>query len=194
MHNKLDALSHSLKRWRLDEKTFLDIPMEILASYSTFNKQVDLPFLKGVVLELKRLIQEKDRQWKWGLCHGDIFTGNIHRNSDGSLTIFDFDFCGYGWRAYDVAPFLGNFSGGIQAKSIDERKRRLENFLRGYEYGGSLTDNEVDAIYRVFVPFRRIFNMGYLYYVLQNVWGNRLRNEQITQDLRLLKDWINHYW
>lgn len=49
-------------------------------------------------------------------------------------------------------------------------------------------------VYQVFVPFRRIFNMGYLYDVLLNVWGNRLRNEQIIHDLRLLKEWIAYYW
>jgi hypothetical protein len=36
--------------------------------------------------------------------------------------------------------------------------------------------------------------MGYLYDVLLNVWGNRLRNEQIIHDLRLLKEWIAYYW
>lgn len=194
MHAMLDTMPTSPKRWRLDESLFLDHSLGILEEFSRFNKQVDIPFLKDVTNELKAQIRAKGMDWKWGICHGDIYTGNIHCNERGELTIFDFDFCGYGWRAYDVASFLGIFGGGIRADVIDKRKRRLDSFLRGYEYASSLSASEVDAVYRVFVPFRRIFNMGYLYDALLNVWGNRLRNEQISLDLKLLKDWISYYW
>lgn len=194
MHAMLDMMPTAPKRWRLDESLFLAHSMEILEQLSRFNKQVDIPFLKDVAKELKVQIRAKGADWKWGICHGDIYTGNIHRNERGELTIFDFDFCGYGWRAYDVASFLGIFGGGICAEVIDKRKRRLDSFLRGYECASSLSDSEVEAVYRVFVPFRRIFNMGYLYDALLTVWGNRLRNEQISHDLKLLKDWVGYYW
>ncbi len=194
MHSMLDAMTTSPKRWRLDDKLFLDLSLEILERGSRFNSQIDILFLKDVVKELKNQIRARGGKWKWGLCHGDVYTGNIHRNRHGDLTIFDFDFCGYGWRAYDVASFLGIFGGGIRADVIDKRKRRLDSFLRGYECAGSFSDPEVEAVYKVFVPFRRIFNMGYLYDALLNVWGNRFRNEQIGHDLKLLRDWIDYYW
>lgn len=194
MHAMLDAMPTAPRRWKLDEGLFLDLSLEILEEFSRFNKQIDLPFLKDVVKELKAQIRAKGANWKWGICHGDIYTGNIHRNERGELTIFDFDFCGYGWRAYDVASFLGIFSSGMGAEVIDKRKRRLDSFRRGYECAGGLSESEVEAVYQVFVPFRRIFNMGYLYDSLLNVWGNRLRSEQIRYDLKLLKDWVGYYW
>jgi Ser/Thr protein kinase RdoA (MazF antagonist) len=194
MHTMLDAISISPKRWKLDEKLFLDRSIEILENYYKFNPSFDLQFLKDIVKELKAQIQANCSSWNWGLCHGDIYSGNIHKGIDGSLTIYDFDFCGYGWRAYDVSPFLGNFSAGVREAAVDKRKRRLEYFLRGYKNAGGLSDSEIEAVFKVFVPFRRIFNLGYLYDSLYYVWGNKLRDAQITQDTKLLHEWIDYYW
>jgi Ser/Thr protein kinase RdoA (MazF antagonist) len=195
MHTSLDAIPTSLNRWKLDSCLFLDHSIEILEDYSKSNPHIELPFLKDVVKVLKEQIQDQARFWNWGLCHGDIYTGNIHRRNDGKLTIYDFDFCGYGWRAYDVSPFLaGSFSAGTGEDVIEHRKRRLEYFLDGYKHAGGLSDPEVEAVYKVFVPFRRIFNMGYLYDALTYVWGNRLRYELIVNDTRRLHEWIEYYW
>ncbi|WP_429842749.1 hypothetical protein [Brevibacillus sp. FIR094] len=40
------------------------------------------------------------------MCHGDL-QGNFNTNfcDDNTYTHFDFDLCGYGWRAYDLAAF-----------------------------------------------------------------------------------------
>jgi uncharacterized paraquat-inducible protein A len=70
----------------------------------------------------------------------------------------------------------------------------LSVFLKVYASTGNLSAAEIEAVTTVFVPFRRIFNMGYLYHLLLYVWGNRLRREQIHQDLRLLKEWVGYYW
>jgi Ser/Thr protein kinase RdoA (MazF antagonist) len=194
MHMLLDTFPMSPKRWKLDVQLFLDRSIEILENYSTFNRSFDLLFFKDVVKQLKVYIQANCGSWNWGLCHGDFHSGNIHRSDDGNLTIFDFDFCGYGWRAYDVSPFLGNFSAGVHEDIIDKRKRRLEYFLLEYKNAGGLSDVEIDAVYKVFVPFRRIFNLGYLYEALYYVWGNKLRDAQITHDTKLLHEWIDYYW
>ena len=194
MHTMLDAIPMVPKRWKLDDRLFLDRSIEILENYNKFNPHVELSFLKDVVKELKEQIQAKARSWNWGLCHGDIYTGNIHKRNDGILSIFDFGFCGYGWRAYDVSPFLGNFGTGVREDAVDQRKRRLEFFLRGYKNAGGLSDSEIEAAYKIFVPFRRIFNLGYLYEAFHYVWGNKLRNKLIAQDTKLLHEWVNYYW
>jgi len=194
MHTMLDAIPTSPKRWKLDDRLFLDQSIEILENYHSFNPHFDLHFLKDVVKELKEQIQAKAKSWNWGLCHGDIYTGNIHRRNDGNLTIYDFDFCGYGWRAYDVSPFLGMFGDGTREEVVDKRKRQLDYFLRGYKNAGGLSDSEIEAVFKIFVPFRRIFNLGYLYDVLYYVWGNRVRYNQISHETRLLREWIDYYW
>ena len=194
MHTMLDAAPKITNRWTLDDRLFLDRSIEILTNYHKFNPQVELSFLQDVVEELKEQIQAKASSWNWGLCHGDIYTGNIHKRNDGHLSIFDFDFCGYGWRAYDVSPFLGNFSTGVSEDALDKRETRLEFFLRGYQNASSLSDSETEAVYKIFVPFRRIFNLGYLYEAFHYIWGNKLRNDLIAHDTRLLHEWIDYYW
>lgn len=194
MHTILDTIPKTPGRWTLDERLFLDRSMEILANYSNFNPRIELSFLKKVAEELKHQLQTNGKTWNWGLCHGDIYTGNIHKNTDGNLSIYDFDLCGYGWRAYDISPFLGNFGTGVGAEAVEKRKKRLDSFLRGYKTTGGISDAEIEAVYKIFVPFRRIFNLGYLYEAFHYVWGNKLRNDLIANDTKLLHDWIDYYW
>lgn len=86
------------------------------------------------------------------------------------------------------------FSAGLGEAMADKRKRRLESFLYGYESIGGLSDAEIEAVYKTFVPFRRIFNLGYLYDALYYVWGNKLRDDLIARDTKRLREWIAHYW
>ncbi len=194
MHTMLDTMPTHPNRWKLDEHLFLDRSMEILGNYHKINPDIDLPFIGEVVKELKQQIQAKASSWHWGLCHADFYTGNIHRQNDGTLTLFDFDFCGYGWRAYDVSPFLGTFSAGVGPDAVDKRQRRLDFFLQEYRSRGGFSQAELEAVYKIFVPFRRIFNLGYLYEAFNHVWGNKLRSDLITHDTQLLREWVNYYW
>ncbi|NSW52512.1 MAG: phosphotransferase [Anaerolineae bacterium] len=194
LHTLLDGMPTTPHRWNLDEGLFLEHSLAILEAYYPANPQMDLPFFREVVRELKGRIAAQAGNWRRGLCHGDIYTGNIHRTDDGCLSLYDFDFCGYGWRAYDVSPFLGNFSAGTGSDAMAQREQRQEAFLRGYTPAAGFSDAELDAVYRVFVPFRRMFNLGYLYDTLEVVWGNRLRREMIAQDTRLLQAWVDHFW
>lgn len=76
----------------------------------------------------------------WGICWGDPHSGNAHFTDDNSITIFDFDQCGYGWRAFDIAKFLHvSLSAGIGRKVRDA-------FFAGYQQVQSLTDEESDCL------------------------------------------------
>lgn len=78
MHSMLDAIPTAPHRWNLDEHLFLDHSIEILENYHQFNPFFDLAFLQQVAKELKEQIRNNAKNWNWGLCHGDIYTGNIH--------------------------------------------------------------------------------------------------------------------
>ena len=47
----------------------------------------------------------------YGVIHGDVIRANALVGDDGTVTVLDFDFCGIGWRAYDVASYLLNYNG-----------------------------------------------------------------------------------
>jgi Ser/Thr protein kinase RdoA (MazF antagonist) len=51
-----------------------------------------------------RLEQAQGRLTDWGFCHGDLHGGNALVAGD-HLHLVDFDFCGAGWRVYDLATY-----------------------------------------------------------------------------------------
>jgi Ser/Thr protein kinase RdoA (MazF antagonist) len=65
-----------------------------------------------------------------GLCHGDLHPGNARFADDGRPTLYDFECCGYGWRAYDLAVFLWNSYGERRPRRW--RESRWNAFLSGY--------------------------------------------------------------
>lgn len=40
----------------------------------------------------------------WGFCHGDVYLDNARIQGD-RLVMLDFDWCGFGWRIFDLATF-----------------------------------------------------------------------------------------
>jgi Ser/Thr protein kinase RdoA (MazF antagonist) len=76
----------------------------------------------------------------WAVCWGDPHSGNVHFTTDQKPTMFDFDQCGYGWRAFDVAKFLQMaLCSGMSYVVRDA-------FLEGYQATQPLTDLEWAAL------------------------------------------------
>jgi Ser/Thr protein kinase RdoA (MazF antagonist) len=76
----------------------------------------------------------------WVVCWGDPHSGNVHCTSDRQMTLFDFDQCGYGWRAFDVAKFL-------QMSLCSGMRYSVRNaFLDGYQSVLPLTEVELAAL------------------------------------------------
>ena len=78
---------------------------------------------------------------------------------DGRLTLLDFDFCGPGWRAFDVATYL--------RVARDDRSTEASGdaFPAGYEEVRAVADWEQAAI-PLFVAVRELFRLGN--------WGPRI--------------------
>lgn len=72
----------------------------------------------------------------WSVCWGDPHSGNAHFTSDDAVTLFDFDQCGYGWRAFDI----GKFRQVAVSTGISRRVR--EAFLKGYESVSAIAEFE----------------------------------------------------
>jgi len=65
---------------------------------------------------------------------------NAHFTPTGEVTLFDFDQCGYGWRAFDIAKFLQvSLRTGIS-------KQVREAFLSGYQTVCELTEKELASL------------------------------------------------
>ena len=76
----------------------------------------------------------------WGICWGDPHSGNVHFTEDNQMTLFDFDQCGYGWRAFDIGKFLQ-----VSLQSGLSRKVR-DAFLEGYQTIETLSQIELSSL------------------------------------------------
>lgn len=92
----------------------------------------------------------------WGFCHGDLHPGNV-RFDAGNPTLFDFDCCGAGWRAYDLAVFQWN--AWLERREPAWIDTRWHAFLAGYREVLPLDDDELASV-PLFLVARQIWLMG----------------------------------
>ena len=81
----------------------------------------DLRFIEIFKEELLDVLLNIPRdELDYGFCHGDFHGLNAHKNNKG-ITFFDFDCCGFGWRAYDIAVFRWGPASRIKSQNVGMR-------------------------------------------------------------------------
>jgi len=76
----------------------------------------------------------------FGICAGDINPTNFHINKNNVITHFDFDQCGYGFRAFELGKFT------VCLRNHELKTDKLLSFLSGYESVRELSEYEKKAI------------------------------------------------
>lgn len=76
----------------------------------------------------------------YGICAGDISPTNFHVDQNKQITLFDFDQCGFGYRAFEIGKFFSSIH-SHSAKHIIE-----DAFLDGYRHVRKLSSTECEAI------------------------------------------------
>jgi Ser/Thr protein kinase RdoA (MazF antagonist) len=141
-----------------------DEPMElIIPTVQKCLGEKQVSYIKQLTSKLKDLIKNTE----YHFCHGDFHNFNMHI-SDNIIEAFDFDCCGMGYRAYDMAVFWWNLKQNYP--SMEETC--WDAFLNGYL---TMKNMNTDDLLK-FVTLRRIWFMGTL---LKNddVWGTQWINE-----------------
>lgn len=112
----------------------------------------------------------------YGLCSGDINPRNVHIDTGGALTLFDFDQCGLGWRAFDIAKFFSSIL------AFTDYDRLARQFLGGYQSVRELSGAEQDAmpafvrmalIWVMAIHARNAERIGY-HYLGESFWSERM--------------------
>jgi Ser/Thr protein kinase RdoA (MazF antagonist) len=95
---------------------------------------------------VRRLRQLPKDDSSYGLIHQDAHAANFFVDDDGSLTLFDFDDCAYGWYVYDLAMVLFY---AITNRTDAENFGPLfwREFMRGYE-----RENQLDPTWFKEIP------------------------------------------
>ncbi len=105
-------------------------------------------FYQKLALSLKKRLSELNLEdFSWGVIHGDFIFSNVKWTSDNRPELFDFERIGHGWRAYEIATYLGHLvsyhTSPDPIKLFGQIKRHL---LEGYESELALTDAEKESL------------------------------------------------
>lgn len=86
------------------------------------------------------------------LIHADLHAGNL-LVQDGTVTLIDFDDCGYSWFLYDLGSFL--------SRQNEDFGRLIQAWCTGYERIRPLREQDL-AMIPTFVLLRRLVRLGWL--------------------------------
>ncbi len=133
LHAIADTLAHPLARPPLDLSTLLD--RSITALDHVFGQRTaDWVWLQQVATTVRSHIAALPTEPPWyGLCHGDAGSANAHVSADGCLTLFDFDMCGVGWRAYDIAAMMARHGYGVLLLDVRGHGNSGGQFTLGWD-------------------------------------------------------------
>ncbi|MEM8829867.1 MAG: phosphotransferase [Cyanobacteria bacterium P01_G01_bin.19] len=127
-------------RQTLDVKYLLDNSFQVIAPYLERQSQ-DIIYLEQIIIQIKHQLSCLEQTSPfWSVCWGDPHSGNVHFTDDNQITLFDFDQCGCGWRAFDISKFLQvSLNAGIKRNVRDA-------FISGYQAIQELTDAETSSL------------------------------------------------
>ena len=104
LHLAMDRFNSEHTRYDLDLDFLLGEPLRLLEMHPAYCDTARLEFLRGFAVRLRGKLREAEYSGAaYGLIHGDLGWHNIHYHPDLGMKMFDFDLCGYGWRAFDLA-------------------------------------------------------------------------------------------
>lgn len=189
VHRAWDEYPLAENHRKLDVEYIIDDSMEHVYTLSELY-DFDLDFLQAVSDKLKMKLSSLSRNGSaYGMCHGDFYSGNIRISPSGEPVLFDFDFSGVCWRMYDVALYANAFGLGCSKDDIVKRERRKAAFMNGYSRVQNVSEEMIQSM-DLFVPYRRIFNIGTIYCGMTNTFGDHFAINNTNRDIEMLKKWL----
>lgn len=185
-HVASDDFTSPHDRRSLDQKHLLDDPVNAIRPYLDHRRN-DWKYLCRVVERIReRWTSSAQAGLDWGVCHTDLSGGNIHIAPDGQLTIFDFDGCAPGYRAYDLVAVYW-------MTRYLKSSQMWDSFIRGYREQRPLSNRDLAAV-RLFDGVRRIWGLGMLVRSIAQ-WGVvRLSDWHLDWDFKELRQWEREYF
>lgn len=186
IHAATDTFQSAHKRFALNFEHLLDDPLHSIQPLLS-HRLADWDYLVTLAEKLRLRVQDiLLDSLETGFCHGDFHGGNAHLDQDKALTFFDFDCCGMGWRAYDIAVFRW----GARLRGKD--KERWPSFLRGYTEERPLGDTDIQAT-PYFVAIRHFWLLG-LHTGNGPDWGFVWMNDgYFDRALKFFREWETEY-
>lgn len=114
----------------------------------------DLRYLRRLAGRLHARLAASAPELAWSFCHGDLHGGNARRSGD-DIWLLDFEFCGPGFVAYDIAVYRWV----IKIHAPDREASLWQHFCDGYRDGRDLSALDLDAV-PLFVLARHLWDLA----------------------------------
>ena len=161
-HNVSATLPYREGVRRFNIQTTLYEPIASVEQY--FSKDPEAyEWLKRSADEASRYLSSLDTsKFSSGYCQFDFLPKNFHFDGDNKITLFDFDFVGYGWLINDLMTFWVHLSLDIFFNRLtkEDGQKNFKTFIESYRTVRPVSDEEVSAIPALSLGFW-VFYMGF---------------------------------
>lgn len=191
-HNVSSSIQLGNTRWNFDLETTLFQPLKKLEFVFSENQE-DYFWLQNKIDELKDKFSQIDTSsFSKGYCHFDFLPKNFHFEND-SVTLFDFDFMGYGWLVNDIMTFwqhlaLHAFVGKMTPEEVQEA---YNTFLEGYREHRFISDQELAVVPYLTFGFW-LFYMNF--HTTHDQFYAFSQTSQLKAFIGILKNVAEKYW
>lgn len=160
-HNESSQIANSKQRWNFDIETTITTPLKLLKPAFEGNIEDYAWLLKMCNEVITKLSQLNTTPIPQGYCHFDFLPKNFHFDND-RVTLFDFDFMGYGWLVNDIMTFWVHLMLDVFTKRMtqEEANEAYQVFLNGYREHRSVSEQELAMIPYLSFGFW-LFYMGF---------------------------------
>jgi Ser/Thr protein kinase RdoA (MazF antagonist) len=191
LHTLTNTYPKGRAHHHFDLESMLDEPLARLRPLFS-EHQDDFAYLSEISNSLKQAASTLPRIAPYyGICHGDVHSGNIHFDAHHEWTLIDFEYAGYGWRVLDISNFIL-----IQVNQRDrsERARTIRvAFLDGYQSVRPLSEMEL-AVIPAFVLLRQIWMLGITARLSPNLGLEMVQSWVFDQCMPFMRDWMREPW
>jgi Ser/Thr protein kinase RdoA (MazF antagonist) len=181
VHAAASDFAPSHERFRLDFEYLIEGPLAAIGPF-LHHRAADHQYLHRFADTLKsRGVRVAEAGLDWGVCHGDLSAKHVHMSPGGEPTLIDFDLCGEGWRAYDLAaaPYYATYKHAPPS---------WEAFLAGYREVRSLGRADLEAV-PLFHAINRLWSLG-LYARNAPRWGSlAFKDGYLDSSFAFMRDW-----
>lgn len=189
LHNHVIAwpASAKLKRFCWDYEDLMGVDsrwghFNEMKTLSPYQSEMYTGVSELIRFRLDRYGKSKDR---YGLIHSDLNINNILVEK-GSISVLDFDDCGFGWFLYDLSTSVLEYFEDSEAGSLN---RLIRAWLKGYEKQRKLTAADYEEI-DTFVIFRKIVRVGWIATHITNDTVKKVEPEYYQKTAQMAEEFL----
>jgi Ser/Thr protein kinase RdoA (MazF antagonist) len=186
IHEAADQMKEPVQRWSMDFDAVFPSFFEAAPSVLG-HREKDIAYLRKLAEQFKDVISgQPEGVLDFGLCHGDLHVHNVMLQENGNLGVFDFDWCGYSWRGYDLATVWW---------SLPRNEKGIAPWralLRGYTQVRKLSPQEKKLL-PWFVVFRQFEYFNFQLSVRKHFGDSWMNDNYYDFHMAFLKNWVKQH-